>query len=47
MTDEMKTSGRIVPGSGLDKLKGIAETLEVESDENGKTVIFDYSLVEN
>ena len=44
MTDEMKASGKIVPGSGTDDLKGISGTLEFKSDENGKRIILDYSL---
>lgn len=44
MTDEMKAAGKIVPGSGTDDLKGIKGTLEFKSDENGKTIIFDYSF---
>lgn len=44
MTDEMKATGRIVPGSGTDALAGIAGTLEFKSDENGKRIIFDYSF---
>ncbi len=44
MTDEMKASGKIVPGSGTDELKGISGTLEFKSGENGKTIIFDYLL---
>ena len=44
MTDEMKASGKIVPGSGTDDLTGISGTLEFKSDENGKRIILDYSL---
>lgn len=44
MTDEMKASGKIVPGSGTDDLEGISGTLEFKSDENGKRIILDYSL---
>ena len=46
-TDELKAGGRIVPGSGTDALKGIRGTLEFKSDENGKTIIFDFELGEN
>ncbi len=44
MTDEMKASGKIVPGSGTEDLKGISGTLEFKSDETGKRIILDYSL---
>jgi Protein of unknown function (DUF3224) len=44
MTDEMKASGKIVPGSGTDELAGISGTLEFKSDEDGKRIILDYSL---
>ncbi len=44
MTDEMKASGKIVPGSGTDELEGIGGTLEFKSDEKGKAIIFDYSF---
>jgi hypothetical protein len=44
MTDEMKASGRIVPGSGTDELKGISGSLEFKSDADGKRIIFDYLL---
>ena len=44
MTDEMKASGRIVPDSGTDELKGISGTLEFKSDESGKRIILDYSF---
>ena len=44
MTDEMKASGKIVPGSGTGGLKGISGTLEFKSEESGKTIIFDYSF---
>ncbi len=44
MTDEMKASGKIVPGSGTDDLTGISGTLEFKSDEDGKRIILDYSL---
>lgn len=44
MTDEMKASGRIVPGSGTDDLKDISGTLEFKSDESGKRIILDYSF---
>lgn len=46
MTDEMKASGKIVPGSGTDNLKGISGTLEFKSDESGKSIILDYSFAE-
>ena len=46
MTDEMKASGKIVPGSGTDDLKEISGTLEFKSDESGKTIIFDYSFAD-
>lgn len=45
-TDEMKASGRIVPGSGTGELKGISGILEFKSDESGKCIILDYSLPE-
>lgn len=44
MTDEMKASGRIVPNSGTDELKGISGTLEFKQDAGGKQIIFEYSL---
>lgn len=44
MTDEMKATGKIVPGSGTDDLKGISGTLEFKSDESGKRIILDYNL---
>ena len=44
MTDEMKATGKIVPGSGTDDLKGILGTLEFKSDESGKRIILDYSF---
>lgn len=44
MTDEMKASGRIVPDSGTEELKGISGTLEFKSDETGKRIILDYLL---
>ncbi len=44
MTDEMKASGRIVPGSGTDDLKGISGSLEFKSDADGKRIILDYSF---
>lgn len=44
MTDEMKASGKIVPGSGTGELKGIMGTLEFKSDESGKAIILDYEL---
>lgn len=44
MTDEMKASGKIVPNSGTDDLKGISGTLEFKSDDNGKSIILDYML---
>ena len=44
MTDEMKASGKIVPGSGTDDLAGISGTLEFKSDESVKRIILDYSL---
>ena len=44
MTDEMKATGKIVPGSGTNDLTGISGTLEFKSDENGKRIILDYSL---
>ena len=44
MTDEMKATGKIVPGSGTDELKGISGTLEFKSDADGKRIILDYSL---
>jgi Protein of unknown function (DUF3224) len=44
MTDEMKATGKIVPGSGTDDLKGISGTLEFKSDADGKRIILDYSL---
>lgn len=46
MTDEMKAKGKIVPGSGTDRLEGISGTIEFRSDENAKTIILDYSLPE-
>ena len=46
MTDEMKASGKIVPGSGTDDLTGISGTLEFKSDEDGKRIILDYSFGE-
>ena len=46
ITDEMKATGKIVPGSGTEDLKGISGTLEFKSDENGKRIILDYSLNE-
>ena len=47
MTDEMKATGRIVPGSGTGELKGIGGTLRFESDTSGKTIILDYSFAED
>lgn len=44
MTDEMKATGKIVPGSGTEDLAGIAGTLEFKSDEQGKRIILDYSF---
>lgn len=44
MTDEMKATGKIVPGSGTGELKGISGTLEFKSDADGKRIILDYSL---
>lgn len=44
MTDEMKASGKIVPNSGTDELKGISGTLEFKQDADGKQIIFEYSL---
>ena len=44
MTDEMKASGKIVPNSGTDDLKGISGTLEFKSDDNGKSITLDYML---
>ncbi len=44
MTDEMKASGKIVPGSGTDDLKGISGTLEFKSDEDGKRIILDFAF---
>ena len=46
MTDEMKASGKIVPGSGTDELKNISGTLEFKSDEDGKRINLDYSFGE-
>lgn len=43
-TDEMKASGKIVPNSGTDELKGISGTLEFKQDADGKQIIFEYSL---
>lgn len=43
-TDEMKATGRIVPGSGTGELKGIGGTVEFKSDKKGKTIILDYSF---
>lgn len=45
MTDEMKASGRIVPNSGTDELKGISGTLEFKSDADGKRIILDYDFL--
>jgi Protein of unknown function (DUF3224) len=44
MTDEMKATGKIVPGSGTDGLAGISGTLEFKSDADGKRIILNYSL---
>lgn len=44
VTDEMRATGKIVPDSGTDELKGITGTLEFKSDESGKQIILDYSL---
>ncbi|MCB1025728.1 MAG: DUF3224 domain-containing protein [Acidobacteria bacterium] len=44
MTDEMKASGKIVPGSGTDELEGIHGTIEFKSDETTKTIILNYEL---
>ncbi len=44
MTDEMKATGKIVPGSGTDELKGINGTIEFKSDEDSKTIILEYSF---
>ena len=44
MTDEMKATGKIVPGSGTDDLADIRGTIEFKSDENSKTIILDYEL---
>lgn len=46
MTDEMKATGKIVPGSGTDELEGITGEIEFKSDENEKTIIINY-LLEN
>ncbi|MGI8543208.1 MAG: DUF3224 domain-containing protein [Aridibacter sp.] len=44
MTDNLKATGKIVPGSGTDELEDISGTIEFKSDEEGKTIIFEYSL---
>ncbi|MEZ5346720.1 MAG: DUF3224 domain-containing protein [Pyrinomonadaceae bacterium] len=44
MTDEMKATGKIVPGSGTDELEGIRGNIEFKSNEEGKTIILDYEV---
>ena len=44
MTDEMKATGKIVPGSGTDELEEIRGTIEFKSDDSGKTIILEYEL---
>lgn len=46
MTDEMKASGKIVPGSGTGELAGISGTLEFKSDDDGKRIILDYAFAD-
>lgn len=46
MTDEMKATGKIVPGSGTDELEDISGTIEFKSDDDGKTIILDYSFAD-
>jgi hypothetical protein len=43
-TDVMGAGGKIVPGSGTDELRGISGTVEFKSDENGKSIILDFTL---
>ncbi len=44
MTDEMEAKGKIVPHSGTGELEDIKGTIEFKSDDNGKTIILDYTL---
>ncbi len=44
MTDEMKATGKIVPGSGTDELENISGTIEFKSDDNGKIIVLDYDF---
>ncbi len=46
MTDSMKATGKIVPGSGTDELEDISGTIEFKSDDDGKTIILNYELPE-
>ena len=44
MTDDLKATGKIVPGSGTDELEDISGAIEFKSNEDGKTIILDYEL---